>query len=279
VVETLYDLPVWLLALIIVGGFVVFAVAGHAMTHRWIHEHWSESRDAVGVVVASAATLYAVLLAMIAVAVWSNYITYEDRVREEANIVGNLYRDAEGQPAAQSAATKVLLREYAAAVATKEWPLMHVGRYPDASSDVVAGLMLRTLKTKPVGLGEANVQAEFLSELNRLFELRRLRQESVRKGLPAVLWGVVVFGGALTIMLGNLLTAEDGRLSILLAAGMAAMIGLMVFLIFSMDRPLMGEISIEPVAFEQVVKRMDSLDRTVERVKAALPSSVATPAK
>jgi hypothetical protein len=184
VVETLYDLPVWLLALFIVGGFVVFAVGGHALTHRWIHEHWSESRDAVGTVVASAATLYAVLLAMIAVAVWSNYITYEDRVREEANIVGNLYRDTEGQPAAQSAATKKLLRDYATLVAEKEWPMMHTGQYPESTSDVVAALMLRTLKTKPVGLGEANVQAEFLTELNRLFELRRLRQESVRKGLP-----------------------------------------------------------------------------------------------
>jgi hypothetical protein len=279
VVETLYDLPVWLLALIIVGGFTVFAIVGHALTHRWVHEHWSESRDAVGVVVASAATLYAVLLAMIAVAVWSNYITYEDRVREEANIVGNLYRDTEGQPAAQSVATKALLRQYATVVATKEWPEMHIGRYPDASSEVVAALMMRTLKTKPIGLGEANVQAEFLGKLNRLFELRRLRQESVRKGLPPVLWGVVVFGGALTIMLGNLLTAEDGRLSILLAAGMAMMIGLMVFLIFSMDRPLMGEISIEPVAFEQVMKRMETLDRTVAKIKAQTPSLEATAAK
>jgi hypothetical protein len=82
----------------------------------------------------------------------------------------------------------------------------------------------------------------------------------------------VIVGGALTIMLGGLLTAEDGRLSILLAAGMAMMIGLMVFLIFAMDRPLMGEISIEPVAFEQVMKRMDSLDETVERIKATLPA-------
>jgi hypothetical protein len=279
VVDTLYDLPVWLLALTIVGAFIVFAVVGHALTRRWVHEHWSEARDTVGVVVASAATLYAVLLAMIAVAVWSNYVTYEDRVREEANIVGNLYRDAEGYPAAQAAATKTLLRDYATAVATKEWPMMHVGRYPDASSDVVAALMLRTLKTRPANLGEANVQAEFLSELNRMFELRRLRQESVRKGLPGVLWGVVISGGALTIMLANLLTAEDGRLSILLAAGMATMIGLMVFLIFAMDRPLMGEISIEPVAFEQVMKRMDTLDQTVERAKAGLPGSETTTTK
>ena len=181
------------------------------------------------------ATLYAVLLAMIAVAAWANYSETESRVREEANIAGNLYRDAEGLPDAERVTTRRLLREYVTLVAEQEFPAMKQGERPNATSDVVAALMIRSLRFRPANLGESNVPSRQFDEINRMFELRRIRQETVRTGLLSVLWWVVIAGGAVTIMMATLLIAQDDWLSYVLCAGLAVMIGMLVCLLYTSD--------------------------------------------
>jgi len=270
----IYNAPTWLLAAVIVGGFAAFALASHYLMRRWIGNRARDSSDTIGVIVLATATLYAVLLAMIAVAAWANYSETESRVREEANIAGNLYRDAEGLPNADRLATRLLLRDYVTLVAEQEFPAMKRGEHPNATSDVAAALMVQSLGFRPSSLGESNVQARQFNEIDRLFELRRIRQETVRTGLLSVLWWVVIAGGAVTIMMAALLIAEDDWLSYVLCAGLAVMIGMLVFLIVAVDRPLMGGVSVDAVAFEQVGQRMDALDKTLRRAEPTLEGSV-----
>ena len=118
------------------------------------------------------------------------------------------------------------------------------------------------------------MQSRQFDEINRMFELRRIRQETVRTGLLSVLWWVVVAGGAVTIAMATLLIAQDDWLSYVLCAGLAVMIGMLVFLIVAVDRPLMGGVSVDAVAFEQVGQRMDALDETLRRVEPVLEGSV-----
>ena len=273
-VAMIYGMPTWLLAAIIVGGFAAFALMSHYLMRAFSRGRWRESSGTIGVVVTSTATLYAVLLAMIAVAAWGNYSETEARVREEANIAGNIYRDAEGLPAAERDATRRMLRDYVTLVVDKEFPVMRQGGRPNATSDVVAALMVRSLRFRPSNLGEANVQAREFEEINRMFELRRVRQETVRKGLLTVLWWVVIAGGLVTILMTTLLITEDDWLSYLLCAGMAVMIGMMVFLIVAVDRPLMGAVSVDSTAFRQVEERMNTLDDTLQRIGPMLNGSI-----
>ena len=270
----IYRIPSWLLAAIIIGGFAAFALASHYLMRRWVGDKARDSSDTIGVIVLATATLYAVLLAMIAVAAWANYSETESRVREEANVAGNLYRDADGLPSADRLATRLLLRDYVTLVAEQEFPAMKRGEHPNATSDVVAALMVRSLRFRPANLGESNVQSRQFDEINRMFELRRIRQETVRTGLLSVLWWVVVAGGAVTIAMATLLIAQDDWLSYVLCAGLAVMIGMLVFLIVAVDRPLMGGVSVDAVAFEQVGQRMDALDETLRRVEPVLEGSV-----
>ena len=273
----LYSMPTWLLGLLVVGGFIAFGVTGTFFTMGWIHARWHSEHEVVGVVVTSITVLYAVLLAMIAVAAWQDYAALNNQVREEAAIAGNIYRDVEGFPEPTRSDVRMLIREYVDVVARDEWPLMTKGLQPTATNDIAANLLIAVSRFKPKDLGESDTHSEVFAQLNRLFELRRLRQESVTIGLQPVLYVVLLLGAMIDMAALWLLTARERRLGILLAVANATMLGLMVFLVIALDHPLMGEVSIQPTIFTVVGRRMDALQGTLRRDEPA-PSTESTPA-
>ena len=115
-------------------------------------------------------------------------------MREEAAVAGNIYRDAEGFPEPTRSDVRMLIREYVDVVARDEWPLMRKGLQPTATNDIAANLLIAVSRFQPKNLGESDVHSEVFGQLNRLFELRRLRQESVTLGLQPVLYVVLLLG-------------------------------------------------------------------------------------
>ena len=261
----LYSIPTWALGLLVVGGFVAFGVTGTFFTMDWIHARWHSEHEVVGVVVTSITVLYAVLLAMIAVAAWQDYAALDNQVREEAAIAGNIYRDVEGFREPTRSNARKLIREYVDVVVRDEWPLMRKGLQPTATNEIAANLLIAVSRFQPKNLGESDVHSEVFGQLNRLFELRRLRQESVTLGLQPVLYVVLLLGAMVDMAALWLLTARERRLGVLLAATNATMLGLMVFLVIALDHPLMGEVSIQPTIFTVVGRRMDALEGTLLR--------------
>ena len=71
----LYQLPNGLLCLLVVGVFALVSLAGLALTRPWVSSFRTHHNDMVASFAASVGVLYAVLLAMIAVAAWTNYTT------------------------------------------------------------------------------------------------------------------------------------------------------------------------------------------------------------
>ncbi len=116
----LYTIGTVRLGLLVVGSFVAVALGGMALSRRRIHARWSKHRDAVGFYVSAIGVIYAVLLAMIAVAAWQNYTDVDRVVAEEANALANLFHDAEGYPNATRARVQGLTRAYVRAVLVLE---------------------------------------------------------------------------------------------------------------------------------------------------------------
>jgi hypothetical protein len=84
-------------------------------------------------------------------------------------------------------------------------------------------------------------------------ELRRQRIDAVNQGVPGPIWAVILFGGALTIATSFCFQVQQFRFHLLLTTGLAAMIGLLVFLIAALDQPFRGAVSIEPTAYQIVL--------------------------
>ena len=90
----LYNLPGWLMAVCIVGTVVGLAYPGYFLIRQVWRRSFTDVETNVSMAVLTViATIYALLLAFVAVSVWQSFGAAETAVVNEANSVGQLARD------------------------------------------------------------------------------------------------------------------------------------------------------------------------------------------
>jgi len=253
----IYDYPSWEIGLLFVVVFVAVTWLGIALTRTtvrgWSFRGWMHrsphSNEMVGLALSSYFVLYGLLLGLLAVATYQNYAQVGDVVDREASSLAGLYRDVGGYPPATRDALRAELREYARYTIEVGWKQQQQGIVPKGGglksvADTLIGF-------QPSTRGQEILHAEALHEFNHLYEVRRSRLASVTLGLPAVLWGVVVVGALLNIVL---ICLQDMEIHVHLVLGgvLAAILGTVIFLLAALDNPFRGEVSVGPDAIQLV---------------------------
>ena len=95
------------------------------------------------------------------------------------------------------------------------------------------------------------MQNELLRYLDAMMVSREQRLATVTAAIPRVLWYVVVIGAILMITFLWMLHM-DLVPQILLGGITAFFLGIMIFLIYAMDHPLQGAVSVPPDSFRSV---------------------------
>src|ERR1700722_10246439 len=100
-----------LLAALVVGGAVAFAVIGILTARRFTHGRVAEGHNDVLVpLFLTAGVIYAVLLGFIVVAMWETYDGAKANVAEEASLLVPLYRQSEIMAPEKGAGMRTLIR-------------------------------------------------------------------------------------------------------------------------------------------------------------------------
>src|SRR5262245_8587394 len=128
----LYDLPDWLMAVVVVATIVGLSYAGYFAFHRlWRLAFTDEQKSVAMTVLTVVATVNSLLLAFLAVSVWESFGSAETAVVDEANTVAELARDLAIYDSPQSHSARLMLREYASQVIKAEWRDMQRGQAND----------------------------------------------------------------------------------------------------------------------------------------------------
>ncbi len=269
----LYDLPTWLLALLVIGVFLSVSIGGLLFSRRHVTKFLVFSREineAVNFFGTAVAALYSVTLGLIAVAVWSNFSSVSNLVSKEASSIGVLYRDMGGYPEPLRGELRAKLRQYITFVIDKSWPLQQKGMLNDDSTLMITEIHERMLTYQPTDLGTQVIHAEAMHKFNEMADLRRQRTDQVDSHLPGTLWTVLIMGAALTIMVGYFFFIEDVRFHVVVQSFLTTFISLMIFLILALDRPFRGEVSVSPDSYRTIRDRvMDPLDHATAAGGAA----------
>lgn len=250
-------LPLWAMAIAIVGGIVGLAVGGLVLTRRWMRRCKNPPNDLAGFVYAVIGVSYAVLLGLSAVAAYEHFSEVEHLANREANAVGDLYRDLEGYPSPLRERLQGQLRQYVHLVIADELPALRHAQEATAAGDVVDGLVTAWVRVEPRSEGHKLLHAQALRELNTFLSLRRERLQEGQAGLHPVVWFVLLAGAGLTIGFTYLFWAESHQLHGVMVGMIAAMLGLAVFWLAAMDRPLQGPLSISVDGFVDVREMID----------------------
>jgi hypothetical protein len=257
--ESLFDLPLALLGPAIIGTLCLFAISGMLVVRRTVLPklllHVQDSEFS-GAIVQCVMVFYGLAVALIAVNVFQTYSDVTKMISQEATSLAALYRDVTSYPEPIRTSLQEGLREYTHQVIHEAWPIQQRGEVPTAGVDLMNRFQASLAAFEPTTEGQKLLHAETLRAYNTVIVARRLRVDAVTTGLPGVMWVVIVAGALISLSAAFFFKVEDPRLQGILVTLLAAFMGLVIFMILSLDRPFRGDLAIKPTAYELVYDQL-----------------------
>jgi len=222
--------------------------------------------DVAGFIYAALGVIYAVLLALVVIAVWEEYDAASDTVEQEANALAEIAWLGHRLPEPEGSHIQELARSYAEEVVNKEWPLMEQGQAPlmtqveetPAGWTLIDDIRASLQEVEPRTPADEQLYAEGLDQVQRLGDARRMRLVAAEEGIPAVLWSVLIFGGIAAIGFTYLFGLQNTWAHRLMVLTLAAVIGLVLFTIGALEHPFSGGARIGTEAFDLVLERFET---------------------
>jgi hypothetical protein len=248
----------WLWGGLLVGAMVLFAVAGTLLVRRWVSaEVLKLNNEVAGFIYAVIGVIYAVLLGFTAIIVWEKFDQVEAVVEREANELADLYRDSQTFPDDVRREVNTHLRDYARLVVEKEWPAMAEGKSSPEAWEAYNRLWRTYHRFQPQNESQKIWYVQSLTRLNELGDQRRLRLLGSREGMPALMWVVLLGAGVVTVGFSFFFSTRNTTAQVLMTAGLAITISLVLLAILAMHHPFAGITRVEPDAFNQVLEIVD----------------------
>src|SRR5215207_4659391 len=248
---------------LVVIGACLAAVAGLELVQRLVPaQKRQEHNDVAGFLYAVVGVVYAVLLALLVIAVWEQYQRARETVEGEADSVADSAWLAHRLPEAERYQLQEHARSYAQEVVDQEWPLMEQGiegqRGTPEAWNLIDDMRATLQEFEPSTAAEQNLHAEELDQIDRLGDDRRMRLVAAEEGIPGVLWVVLVFGAVVVVGFTYLFGLRNTGAHRLMVMSLTAVIALVLFTIGVMEDPFSGGASLEPEAFELILERFET---------------------
>lgn len=254
-IDFLQGLPLWLLGVVLLAWLVATTLAGLWFFRRHVHPRLditSQNAHFVAPMMQSSLLLYSLVAALIAVGVWTRYSDVSAVASAEATAITTLWRDLGGYPEPLDDSMRDIVRDYTRYVIDDAWPQMSRGDVPTEGVDWMDRLQSVLYSFEPVTEGQKILHAETVGAFNELVHERRLRLDAVNGGLPGVLWFVLLGGAVACIALCLFFHAENVRVHAAMLIGLASSLVVVLLVIFALDTPFSGVVSIGPESYELV---------------------------
>jgi hypothetical protein len=147
------------------------------------------------------------------------------------------------------------MRAYVRTTVDEDWPLQRQGITPFKGSDKVTDVYEKLTSYEPQQVGQQILHGQTLREFGSFIEVRRTRLANITGGIPGALWYVVLMGGAINILLFWMFDMRF-LVHILLGGIVAFFLGVVIFIIVSLDTPFRGEVSVGPEPLQAVYDSM-----------------------
>ena len=247
----LYDLPNWLFGLIVIAFFVSLSVIGLCTTRKWVrrlHRVDHSHNDIVGYFLAAITVFYGITLGLVAIGTWNTYSAVQDKVDAEAQTVAALYRDAGSYGEPWTSELRQDLRDYVRSVIDIDWPLMRKGIVPQGWGDYLERFQQHVISFDPKTFAEEVNQYEVFKQYDLL--------DAVNTGIPAAIWQLVIIGAFISIIVALFFDAASFAMHFWMTVLLSGFLGLMVFLVGTLDNPFRGKVSVSPEPLELVYQTM-----------------------
>lgn len=254
----LYSLSSFALCLLVVAFFVAICLCGLFLSRPWVkrlHEVNQSHNDIVGFYLAAITVFDAVTLGLVAVGTWQTYTDAQLRVDHEAAALGALYRDAGAYPEPLRGELQNDLKLYYHEVVVVGWPQQQQGIVPNRDSAALDRFQDHLIAFEPTTERQKIIDAEAYRAFNDLVESRRTRINSITAELPSSIWVMVVAGAILSIVVTWFFQTPNIYMHFWLSIVYSILVGLLIYLIISLDNPYRGHITVGPEPLVRVYQQ------------------------
>jgi hypothetical protein len=249
-------LNIWqsfIIVVVTVASALLF-MAGLNRIWPWDKRH--AHNDIIGWQLSILGTTYAVILGFMLYTVWTDFGAADLNADDEANCLVNVYRLAEGLPTQQRDQLQALARSYADTVVERDWPQMAADQIPEGTHQLNADMWKTLMSVGTASPTELLAEDHALSELSELTEHRRTRLLQNAFRLPAVLWCVLIIGGAVTVASASMFGSANTGLHGFQVFAFSLLIALVLVAIADIDRPFQGAVHVSDFAFRRAQQNM-----------------------
>ena len=136
------------------------------------------------------------------------------------------------------------------------WPAQRTGKILRGGSERLDRFQKTLVTFEPASERETLLHAEGLKAYNQMIAARQMRIDVVTTGLPGVMWLVVILGAFISLIVAFFFRVDDVWLHSILVTMLAVFIGLVIFMVFALDRPFRGDLGVSPEPYELVYEQL-----------------------
>lgn len=254
-VDSLFNLPLVVTGPAIIITLCLFGIGGLLLVRRCVLVRLRirvEDSEFSGAMMQCVMVFYGLAVALIAVTVFQTYSDVSKIISGEASALNAIYRDVSSYPEPIRLDLQRELREYTEYVIHDAWPLQRRGKVPTGGFEHMTRFQAVLDKFEPATEGQKLLHGETLRAYNLLIQARRMRLDAASTALPAVMWGVIIAGAFISLSTSFFYKVEDARLHGILVTLLAIFMGLVIFMIFALDRPFQGDLGLGPEPYQLI---------------------------
>ena len=254
----LLALPEMLQVIIIVGATVAAAFAAALATRALFDlQQLAADNGLTTAVYEVLGTIYAILLAFVVSGIWQSFGAAVAAVHTEADALLGLAHNVDAFSSEQSRKVRQGVVAYAKRVIA-EWQALGSiagGKVSphDFSFEEMEALICAVQSLEPANPRETAVFEQALAMLTNWLDARRKRLQSASGGIAAAIWPLLLAGALILFAFHGLFVARSAAVWTGLLLGLSVVVGLAFYLIFSLDSPFTGRLSVHVGPFQWLV--------------------------
>lgn len=254
-------LGLWAFLLIVIAVSIAVAVAAVRLSGRLFAREDGEFTSSLSPFLTTVALVYGALLGFTVVVAWEQFSSAEATVSHEASTLTTMYRQTVGMPQPEQRLLREAVRDYTVSV-SEEWDSQYEGDANDSARSAITDMYRILGQQKTVG-ANSPLDGEFLKQVALLASDRNARFLDAKPRIPGLLWGGLLFGGVLLISMLAMSRPVDRRVHVVLTSSVGVLLGLLLFIVFWLDRPFGRDLGVTPEPFTNARMTFDAIDESV----------------
>lgn len=247
-------------AVIVVTAAAFLSAVGFLLVSRFIPERFLVAdTEAASALYATIGMVYAILIAIAAIAVWEPRTAASASTEQEASSLTEAYWAANSLTPDDKTQIQSLITGYLEEASTREWATLRLSQHGTPEGDQLFRDLREQIDAVDTSTERTLAAQQLLAgHVSQAAVARQSRLGLATEGMPGLLWWVLILGGLISVLFLYLFGLERTFPNGLMMAVVGGMIALLLQVIYEVEFPFSRSFAVGPEALRDALSHLGS---------------------